>query len=210
LLLGWSLDDSTEDFDRQAMLKHFTLARINKAPASFDPQKLVAFQSRWMHRLPIEEKVSASEAYLISAGLLPQSPSEGERKRLAQVLTAADDRIKIAGDILDYDDFFVPDEQLAFDSQAFEKRLKSDETARGLLLKFRDALAALDPFDAVRTEECLKRFVEAEGIKFNQIIHALRVSVTGKAVGFGMFETLAILGKKGALSRIDRALKLAS
>ncbi|MEM7558978.1 MAG: glutamate--tRNA ligase, partial [Planctomycetota bacterium] len=45
LLLGWSLDDSTEDFDREAMLKHFSLGRVNKAPASFDPQKLVAFQA---------------------------------------------------------------------------------------------------------------------------------------------------------------------
>ena len=42
------------------------------------------------------------------------------------------------------------------------------------------------------------------------MIHALRVAVTGKAVGFGMFETLAILGRERCLARIDRALWPAS
>ena len=53
-----------------------------------------------------------------------------------------------------------------------------------------------EPFDAAALERLLQEFVEAEGIKIGQIIHALRVAVTGKAVGFGMFETLAILGAR--------------
>ena len=44
LLLGWSLDDKTEEFTRDEMLRHFSLERVNKAPASFDPEKLLAFQ----------------------------------------------------------------------------------------------------------------------------------------------------------------------
>ena len=38
------------------------------------------------------------------------------------------------------------------------------------------------------------------------MIHALRVAVTGKPVGFGMFEILEILGRERCLSRIDQAL----
>ena len=45
LLLGWSLDDKTEEFTREEMLRHFSLERVNKAPASFDPEKLAAFES---------------------------------------------------------------------------------------------------------------------------------------------------------------------
>ena len=55
-------------------------------------------------------------------------------------------------------------------------------------------------------EQALHAFVEAEGIKIGQIIHAVRVAVTGKAVGFGLFEGLAILGREACLRRIDRAL----
>ena len=49
-------------------------------------------------------------------------------------------------------------------------------------------------------------FVQAEGITHGQIIHALRLAVTGKTVGFGLFESLAILGKPQCVARIERAL----
>ena len=52
----------------------------------------------------------------------------------------------------------------------------------------------------------LKAFIEERGVKIGQLIHALRVAVTGKAVGFGMFETLTLIGRERCLARIDRAL----
>jgi glutamyl-tRNA synthetase len=108
--------------------------------------------------------------------------------------------------VLDYRDFFTPDDQLPYDAAAFEKRLRKPPEAAGLLTKFRARLADAAAFDAAALEALLNDFVQAEGIQVGQIIHALRVAVTGKAVGFGLFETLAILGKEHSLARIDRAL----
>jgi len=34
------------------------------------------------------------------------------------------------------------------------------------------------------------------------------LAVTGKGVGLGMFDAMAILGRKSCLARIDRALEL--
>jgi glutamyl-tRNA synthetase len=48
--------------------------------------------------------------------------------------------------------------------------------------------------------------VAAEGIKTGQIVHPLRVAVTGKSIGPGLFDTLAILGRDTCLLRIDAAL----
>jgi glutamyl-tRNA synthetase len=50
--------------------------------------------------------------------------------------------------------------------------------------------------------------VEQRDVKIGRIIHALRVATTGKGVGFGMFETLELLGREHCLARIDRALEL--
>lgn len=47
LLLGWSLDDRTEEFTREEMIEKFSLERVKKSPASFDPKKLIAFQRRF-------------------------------------------------------------------------------------------------------------------------------------------------------------------
>jgi glutamyl-tRNA synthetase len=52
----------------------------------------------------------------------------------------------------------------------------------------------------------MQSFIADEGVAIGAIIHPLRVGVTGKSVGFGMFDTLAILGRDRTLARIDRAL----
>jgi glutamyl-tRNA synthetase len=207
VLLGWSLDDKTEEFTRGEMIEHFTLERVNKAPASFDPQKLLAFQDRAMQQLPLKQKVAKVLPFLQQAGLVTSPPPCDTAPYLAPIVEAAGDRIKIAGDILDYDDFFTDDAQLTFDEKTFAKRLRNAPGAPEFVREFAEVLKSVEPFDAATLEHTLKSFVEAKGIKIGDIVHAVRVAVTGKGVGFGLFETLAILGRERCLSRINLALK---
>jgi glutamyl-tRNA synthetase len=204
-LLGWSLDDSSEHFSRQQLIEHFSLERINKAPASFDPQKLWAFQQRHMQQLPVERKAPLVLPYLQQAGLICDPPPDEVRTKVGQILQAAGDRIKVAGDILDYPELFQADDAFEYDEKDFDKRIR--QAAAGELLgKFRDCLAAAEPFEAAVLEGVMNDFVAAEQIQIGQIIHAVRVAVTGKMIGFGLFDTLAILGRQSSLARIDRAL----
>jgi glutamyl-tRNA synthetase len=206
-LLGWSLDDKTEHFTRAGLIDAFSLDRVNKAPASFGPQKLRAFQERHMLELPVDEKVALTLPYLEKARLAGSPPSADVESRLRQILQAAGDRIKVAGDVLDYADFFLPDDRLPYDEKAFDKRLRKPPEAVQLLAKFQAELAAAEPFDAENLEKLMHQFIGDESIKIGQIIHALRVAVTGKSIGFGMFETLAILGRDRCLARIEQALE---
>ena len=125
--------------------------------------------------------------------------------RLRQVIAAAGDRLKVAGDVLDFAAFFLPDEQLPYDEAAFEKQLRDDEAA-ARLARFRERLAEAESFDAAAVEQTLQKFLADEQIVAGKIIHAIRVAATGKTVGFGLFETLATLGRESSLARIDRAL----
>jgi len=144
--------------------------------------------------------------FLQAAGLVPDPPPEHVARQVSAIVQAGGDRLKIAGDILDFADFFLPDDQLPYDAGAFEKRLAKPPRAAELLRKFQARLAAFEAFDAPALESLLQQFIEAEGIKVGDVIHAVRVAVTGKAVGFGMFETLEILGRERCLARIERAL----
>jgi glutamyl-tRNA synthetase len=202
VLLGWAFDDKTEFFTLDELIANFSLERVNKAPASFDPAKLFAFQDHYMQEAPVAKKAVMALPFLRKAGLADANALP----IVTTIMEAAGDRIKVAGDILEYADFFVSDDQLLFDESAFDKRLRKPPEAAPLLRKFREQLAAADPFDAAALDKLMQAFVETEGVKIGQIIHALRVAVTGKAIGFGMFETLAILGKGRSLRRIDRAL----
>ncbi|MDD4269326.1 MAG: glutamate--tRNA ligase [Pirellulales bacterium] len=207
-LLGWSLDDRTEHFRPEDLIASFSLDRVNKAPASFDPQKLTAFQERHMLGVPLDQQVEMVLPYLQKARLIAADAGGPVRQRVRQIVAAAADRIKVSGDVLDYADFFTADDKLEYDTQAFDKRLRKDPQAAKLLAKFRRRLAEADAFDAESLDRLMRQFVEAEQIKLGQIIHAVRVAVTGKAIGFGLFDALAILGKESCLARIDRALAM--
>jgi glutamyl-tRNA synthetase len=206
VLLGWSLDGKTEIMTRQQMIDNFSLERVNKAPASFDPKKLWAFQDDTMRAVPVKRKIALLVPYLQRAGVVSDPPSCDLAPKLGRIIEAAGDRIKVAGDVLDYADFFLPADRVPYDEAAFDKRIKQPAEAAGLLAAFRDRLKTQEPFDAPALERLLHDFVAAEGIQAGQIIHALRVALTGKAVGFGLFDCLAIVGREDCVARIDRAL----
>jgi glutamyl-tRNA synthetase len=56
-------------------------------------------------------------------------------------------------------------------------------------------------------EAATASFCAREGIELGQIVHAVRVAVTGKGIGFGLFDSLALLGRERCLARIDKALE---
>lgn len=209
LLLGWSLDDKTEIFSRESMLEHFSLERVIKGAASFDAKKLTAFQQKYMDEVPVKKKVPLCLKFLQAANLVA-SPTPCETgDYLTAIVTAAEDRICMAGDILKFDFFFVEDEAMPFEDKPFNKRLVKPERAGELLNAFAEALQNHDEANcsADGLENFTNQFCEQNEIGLGDIIHALRVATTGKAAGFGMFDTMAILGKNRCLNRIQIALK---
>jgi len=206
MLLGWSYDDKTEYFNRQQMIESFSLDRVNKAPASFDPKKLWAFEDRYMQELPVKQKVAKTLPFLQRTGLVSDPPPCDTGPKLTQIVQAAGDRLKVFGDILDYVDFFSPNDKLAYDEKAFDKRIRNAPEAADLLVRLKTVLAAVDPFESTTLEKSLKTFVEQAGLQMANIVHPLRVALTGKGIGFGLFDTMAILERDACLARIDRAL----
>ena len=110
----------------------------------------------------------------------------------------------MAGDILAYADFFLIDEP-PVDEAAVKQRL-AKPGVRSLLEAFAAAIRTVEPFEPDALEEALKCVVEAAGVKTGDLVHAVRVAVTGKTVGPGLYDCLAILGRERSLARIERAL----
>lgn len=211
LLLGWSLDGEREKFTVDEMVAAFTLDRINKAPASFDPQKLMAFQADAFAALSPRRRSEAVRPFAVKAGLIdeeatgtatdgPADNIDEAANKLDRVVELAGDRLKIAGDIIDFDYCFV--DEFEVDAKAYDKRIARDDQARRWLPRISDAIGEVEPFEAPAIEACVKGFCEREGIKLGQIIHALRVATTGRPGGFGMFETLEVIGKDRTRKRI--------
>jgi glutamyl-tRNA synthetase len=209
VLLGWSLNDTREDFTLPQMVEAFSLERVNKSPASLDVKKLFAFQERYMQALPVAEKVDRVSPFLERAGLT------ADRQYVTRIVEAAGPRLAVAGDILEYDYLFLPDDAIAFNPAAAEKAAKDAykkaervPPLAEVLPKLREVVAAAEPFDSATLKQRTEAFAEATGGKAGPLSQVLRVATTGKDVGFSAYDTLAILGRERCLSRIDRALKL--
>jgi glutamyl-tRNA synthetase len=206
LLLGWSLDGTTELLPRAERIARFDLAGVHRAAASFDPKKLLAFEERYFQALSVAERVERCLPYAERAGWIGSPPAPAERARIAALVEAAGERLKLAGDLLDYDEFFVADPTLVYDEAAFDQRIRNAPGAPALLAELRTELATVEPFDAVSLERLFAGFVAARGLGLGAVVHAVRVAATGKPVGFGLFDILALLGRERTLARIDRAL----
>ncbi len=202
LLLGWSLDDKTEKFTRDEMIRCFTLDRVNKSPASFDPQKLQSFQSTRMAETPVADKVAMVTPFLEQAGLLKLP---GAVEKVPTLVAYLGDRLRMSGDILDYDYCFLPQDRITFDQAAVKKRLVDDPKAKEILAGLAACFEKAPAFTAQALHDAVAAYCEAQGVKLGQIVHALRVATTGQAVGFGMFETLEVLGRDETLLRLRQA-----
>lgn len=206
LLLGWSLDDRREFFTRDEMIANFTLERVTQSPASFDPKKLWAFEDHYMQLQSPEQKLAMMLPFVQRAKLIPDPAPAADVAQLVRVISASGDRLKVAGDVLAYADFFfLP--KAPYDPQAVEKTLRKPG-ATALLARFKERLATVEPFDVGSLEAALQAFVAEEGVKIGELIHPLRVAVTGKSVGPGLYDCLAILGREKCLARIDQALTM--
>jgi glutamyl-tRNA synthetase len=205
-LLGWSFDDKTEFFSRDELIGHFTLERINSSPASFDPKKLWAVQDHYMHGLSVDEKLAFMLPFLIKAKLVADPVPPAEAATVRRVIEASGDRLKVGGDILAYADFFLLDEP-PLDEAAVKQRLAKPGVG-DLVAKYAAAIRSVEPFEPAPLEEALKRVVEEAGVKVGDLVHAVRVAVTGKTVGPGLYDCLAILGRERSLARLEKALPL--
>ena len=121
LLLGWSLDDKTEFFTRQEMIRHFSLERVNKAAASFDVKKLLAFQERYMALEPVERKRLG--AAVSDKGQLIPEPTPPMRYARYSRRPPAGERLKWPA-TSSITPLFVPDDRLVYDEKAFNQYVR--------------------------------------------------------------------------------------
>ena len=223
--LGWSLDDKTENMSLDFVVENFALYRVVKGPAGLDPDKLLAYQEYWMGQRSIEDKVALCLPYLEKAGMVGQTAStEGlatgtvgqtflsasaAHPFVTRLITALGPRLKLLSDILGYEEYFVADEALIYDEKGFQKRVRDDAGAVPLLRDLVPLLQSTPAFTAAALDLAVHAWMESQGLPMGQLVHALRLALTGKTAGPGLFDCLELLGRERSVTRIERAIQRA-
>jgi glutamyl-tRNA synthetase len=205
--LGWSYDDQEEVFSISELIEKFSLDRVGKSGGIFDQQKLLWLNGEYILKMDIDARTKAVIPFLREAGLLDGDIPAEKLEWIKEIVTAVGDRLKTLVQIVDYAGFFFMD-NLEYDEAAVKKRLKKDYVPE-MLTELKARFQAIEPFDEANIEDAIRSFAEESGLSASKIIHPLRVGLSGKSVGPGIFETVALLGREKVAQRLDKAMELA-
>jgi len=203
-LLGWSPGDDKEIMDITEIIDRFSLERINAANAVFDVTKLEWMNGQYIYALTDEQLLERIKPYIIAAGLITEDQITKRRDWMLRVCHLMKPRLKVMSDILDGAAFFFT-EDYAYDEKALQKHL--NDTAVSLVRDFVQTLKTIEPFSATEIEQTLRTFVNAKHIKARELIHPLRVFITGREGGPGLFETFEVIGKETCINRLRKIVK---
>ena len=195
--LGWSHGDQ-EIFSLDEMIEYFELENVNRAPSTFNPEKLL-----WLNQQYIMKDDPARIAHLLSPHMGDRGVDPAEGPDLVEVVRLLQERASTLVEMADQALFFYRDFE-DYDPKAAKAHLRP--AARDALERLRAALAGLDDWTPEAIQHTIEQVAEALGVKLGKVGMPLRVAVSGRGASPSNDQTLALLGREKTLQRIDRAL----
>lgn len=195
MLLGWSPGDNQEVVKLESAVKKFSIKKINKAGAAFSMDKLKWLNGQYLKQMPEDQLVELLIPFLKEKGYIDD---HFDRERLRVIVKAFKPRLFTLVDFLDWTDFIFKD-QFSADEEA--QNLTEDRKKEFGLL--RERFRALEEFNVGNVEREFRNLVAELGIKASDLVHPVRVALTGKTVGPGLFETIVLLGKEKTMKRLS-------
>ena len=199
LLLGWNPGDDREVLTREEMIRLFELEKVHVTAAMFDPKKLAWMNGEYVKMIPPADFQAEMRRRVAAAGLADGGHDAAWWDYLAAQIQP---RTKVLNDLdTSLTCFFTDDYPM--DAKAVEKRLKKPgvkATLLDLVTRF-GAVAAAD-WTAPNLEALVKGLSQGGGM--GPWVHPIRVAVSGRGEGIGLFEMLQLLGKETALARLGK------
>ena len=199
-LLGWSPGSGDHEmFSREDLTAIFALDGISGGNAVFNTEKLDWFNQQYLARLAPDELARRVKPFLAQAELWRDDYLTDRHAWFFAVLELLVPRAKRLDEFAALGRFFFTD-AIEYDAAAVAKHLTVEMGEP--LARMRDALEALNTFDAASIEAAVRTVAADAGVKAGALIHTVRVALTGRVVSPGLFETTALLGRDRTLRRL--------
>jgi len=197
-LLGWNPGDDREVMALQEMLDCFTLDRISPKSAAFDEKKL-----EWMNGQHIHHKDSNWLADYLRTGLaaVGVDASQVEQAKLVYIVNLLKTRVHFLKEIPEMSVYFFK-APTVYDEKARTKAWGAG--SRAIVASIRESLAKLTAFDAHSIEQVFMSLT-TETLKLGNLVHPVRLAVSGISTGPGLFELLEVVGQAEVVHRLEVA-----
>jgi glutamyl-tRNA synthetase len=194
-LLGWNHPEGKEEYaDLDEISREWDPSRLGSSPSTFDPDRLRVFNANHIRRLSAEELRLRLEPFL-EEPLLPSGRERAALEAIREDMKTLSDAPRLLRVITG-----------PVDPSAFVEELpdSSDEV-------FGHAATELEEREVGSVEEArsfvgrLRAWAKENGIKTRDLLHPLRLALTGNNRGPEMAYLFAVLGAEEARERILRA-----
>lgn len=189
--LGWNPGTTQEIFSLEELVASFTLDRVSKAGAKFDPDK-----TKWFQQQYIRSTKNSDLANLLQEEL----DQTYDSSKLEKVCELIKERATFVSDIWTEGSFLL-ERPTEYDAKTKKKKWKGD--AEKNMSGFKSVLSELDDFSAEGVETAFKSFLETNEIGIGAVLPQFRLLLSGKGMGPSMFEIASFLGKEETLQRIE-------
>lgn len=194
-LLGWNFGTEQELFSMEELINDFSLDRVIKAGAKFNPEKAKWFNQQYLRTRSNEQLAVEFLPILKEKGV------ESSKEYVETVCEYIKERVHFVSEFWEVSDylFIAP---TSYDPQAVAKFWK--EEIIEMVKKVTPIIAAIEPFDKESIDEILHAFITENQFPMGKVMNALRLALVGRSQGLGIGEILSLLGKEESLQRIAK------
>jgi len=199
-LLGWSPGGDREIMTRDEMIALFSFEGIQKKPAIFDMTKL-----EWMNGQYLSAS-SAEELYPLVAPQLEQLGLNGNKEAVLKAIGAVKTRSRTTLDVAKQVAVRLDPKHVVFDEKA-KKEIAKDPAGYKAALEASLAVLKTAEWTPAALEQALRALAEQKGVAAGRVFQPIRIALTGGTVSEPVNELLYVIGKEGAVKRLEAAVK---
>jgi len=196
-LLGWNPGDNQEIFSLDELVNLFSLERVGKSGARFDPDK-----TKWFNQQYLRATSNQGLAEMIIADSIVTGDYSTDY--LANVCGLMKERATFIKDIVSDGSYFFSTEITEYDEKTVRKKWK-EETPE-IMQELISELNTISDFTTENIETVFSAYLAKKEYGFGKVGPGFRLLITGKGMGPSMFEICATLGKSLVLSRMEEGL----
>jgi len=202
LLLGWAPGSNREIIEIQEAIRLFDIKNVNKTAATFDLDKLKWINNQYLKREDTQKLTDEIIPLLIQKKYIPKN--NFDRNYIASLVKLFQGRLSTVKDFIEWADFFFV-KDINIDA-AVKKQFLTQDLSKEFSL-FIERLERLDKFDTVTIELSFRELAKELNIEARALIHPIRLVLTGKTIGPGLFEVIYYLGKERTRERLRKWIK---
>jgi glutamyl-tRNA synthetase len=201
--LGWSHGDQ-EIFTQEELIRRFSLEKVGKTPAVFDPVKLEWLNGQYIKRSAADRLTSLLKPFWEAAGVSREELSRRDELWLHRVASLFQERARTLTELAS-SSRFVFDGKIERDESAARKVLTAEVKERVRMLSVE--IEALPTFTADTLESLFRNRASDLGLKLVDLAQPFRVALSGKTVSPPIFPIIELMGWDAVRCRVEEALE---